>query len=380
MKTTGVIGAGTMGSGIAQVAAAAGQQVVLADVFPEALQRAQHQLSKGLDSLVSKGKMEKETAHQIMGRIRFTSNIGDLAPCDLVIEAIIENPDLKKSTFQKAEAVVSGHCVLASNTSSLSITSIAAACKKPERFLGLHFFNPAQIMKLVEVIPAVQTESALAGKMQDLMRAWGKIPVLAKDTPAFIVNRVARPFYGEALRIYDEGLAGMATIDWAMKSLAGFPMGPFELMDFIGHDVNFTVTETVFQAFYQDPRYMPSFSQKRLLEAGFLGRKTGRGFYDYAENSAKPEPVQDEKLGLMIRNRILCMLINEAAEAVQYGIASETDVDLAMTKGVNYPKGLLAWASELGFENVVKELDDLFHFYHDPRYRCSGWLRRKAGK
>jgi 3-hydroxybutyryl-CoA dehydrogenase len=380
MKTIGVIGAGTMGSGIAQVAASAGHSVVLYDAFPEALKRAENQLKKGLDNLVAKGKMEADEGTQIMGRIQFSAKTEDLSGSNLVAEAIIEQPELKKSIFQKVEAEVSENCILASNTSSLSITSLAAACKKPGRFIGLHFFNPAQIMKLVEVIPAAQTDKGLPAQMQELMRSWGKIPVLAKDTPAFIVNRVARPFYGEALRMYDEGLADMATIDWAMKTLAGFPMGPFELMDFIGHDVNFTVTETVFQAFYQDPRYMPSFSQKRLLEAGFLGRKSGRGFYDYSENSSKPEPVEDEKLGLMIRNRILCMLINEAAEAVQYGIATEADVDLAMTKGVNYPKGLLAWASEMGYENVVKELDGLFHFYHDQRYRCSGWLRRKAGK
>jgi 3-hydroxybutyryl-CoA dehydrogenase len=378
MRTIGVIGAGTMGSGIAQVASAAGHSVVLFDAFPETLVKAHHQLKSGLDAQISKGKIEKNIADEILGRIYFSSDFQDFASSDLVIEAIVENLEVKKSIFQKVEPVVSENCVLASNTSSLSITSIAAACKKPERFLGLHFFNPAQVMKLVEVIPAIQTNPGLVLEMSHLMKSWGKIPVQAKDTPAFIVNRVARPFYGEALRIFDEGIADMATIDWALKSLAGFPMGPFELMDFIGHDVNFVVTESVFQAFYHDPRYMPSFTQKRLLEAGFLGRKSGRGFYQYGELVQKPEPQMDENLGQKIWMRIVSMLINEAAEAVQYGIATEADVDLAMTKGVNYPKGLLAWGSELGFDKVVEELDYLFDYYHDSRYRCSSWLRKKV--
>jgi 3-hydroxybutyryl-CoA dehydrogenase len=377
MKTIGVIGAGTMGSGIAQVAASAGQFVILVDAFPQALEKAKYQLQKSLYGLVAKGKLEKPVAEQILERILFSSDFQALRPCDLVIEAIVENLEIKKATFQKVEALVSENCILASNTSSLSITSIAASCQKPERFLGLHFFNPAQIMKLVEVIPAIQSKPGLGNEMADWMRAWGKIPVLAKDTPAFIVNRVARSFYGEALRIFDEGLADMATIDWAMKSLAGFPMGPFELMDFIGHDVNFVVTESVFQAFYGDPRYMPSFTQKRLLEAGFLGKKSGKGFYEYGENSVKPEPNTSKGLGEKIWKRIVAMLINEAAEAAQFGIASPEDIDMAMTRGVNYPKGLFQWAKEWGYKQVVKELDDLFAFYHDPRYRCSAWLRNQ---
>jgi 3-hydroxybutyryl-CoA dehydrogenase len=233
-------------------------------------------------------------------------------------------------------------------------------------------------MKLVEIIPAVQTEAQTLTLALETVRSWGKITVLAKDTPGFIVNRVARPFYGEALRILDEGIADMATIDWAMKTIGGFPMGPFELMDFIGHDVNFVVTETVFQAFYYDPRYMPSFSQKRLLEAGYLGRKSGKGFYDYTEGASKPQPAENSELGKTIVNRILAMLINEAAEALHYSIASATDIDLAMTKGVNYPMGLLAWGKELGYHQIVAHLDHLFDTYHDPRYRCSIGLRKLA--
>ncbi|MGB1121781.1 MAG: 3-hydroxyacyl-CoA dehydrogenase family protein, partial [Saprospiraceae bacterium] len=213
---------------------------------------------------------------------------------------------------------------------------------------------------------------------KSIIDSWGKLTVLAKDTPGFIVNRVARPFYGEALRILEENVATAATIDWAMTEIGGFKMGPFTLMDYIGHDVNYTVTETVFKAFYYDDRYKPSFTQKRLAEAGYLGRKTGKGFYDYSENAPKPEPNKDEELGKYIVNRIVMMLINEAADALFLNIATRDDIDTAMTKGVNYPKGLLKWADEFGIQNVVVRLDAMFDDYRESRYRCSPLLRRMA--
>jgi 3-hydroxybutyryl-CoA dehydrogenase len=378
MKTVGVIGLGTMGIGIAQVAAAAGCQVWMFDTFPASLETAKPRLQKTLSGLAAKGKLSEAEAQATIDRLHTAQQLSDLSGCDLVIEAIIENRELKASLFQELEPLVSDGCILATNTSSLSIASLAAACKNPGRFIGIHFFNPASIMKLVEIIPAVQTEARTLQLALDTIRSWGKITVLAKDTPGFIVNRVARPFYGEALRILDEGIADKATIDWAMKTLGGFPMGPFELMDFIGHDVNYVVTETVFQAFFYDPRYMPSFSQKRLLEAGYLGRKSGKGFYDYSEGASKPLPTEDPVLGKMISDRVLAMLINEAAEALHYGIATAEDIDLAMTKGVNYPKGLLAWGREMGYQKIVNQLDDLFAHYHEPRYRCSPGLRKLA--
>jgi 3-hydroxybutyryl-CoA dehydrogenase len=311
-------------------------------------------------------------------RIRYIGSLLDFSACGLVIEAIIEDLDIKRSVFEQLEEVVKEDCVLATNTSSLSVAAIAAACRLPERVMGLHFFNPAPLMALVEIVPAVQTQAELVQKATRWMKEWGKIPVIAKDTPGFIVNRVARPFYGEALRIYEEGIADPATIDWAMTELGGFRMGPFALMDYIGHDVNYTVTETVFTAFYYDPRYRPSFAQKRLVEAGYLGRKSGRGFYDYREGTRQPEPQKDKALGQTILDRILSMLINEAADALYLHIASREDIDLAMHKGVNYPKGLLVWGEEIGFGEIVQRMDALYDLYREDRYRCSPWLRARS--
>ena len=373
---TGVIGAGAMGTGIAQVAAMAGHEVVLYDTSAEALERARLQLQQVLQRLQEKGKINN--AEEILNRVVFATELQAFSGTGLIIEAIVERLAVKQEVFRAVEALVAEDCVIATNTSSLSVTSIAAACQKPERVLGLHFFNPAPLMALVEIVPAVQTREGLASEMKILMERWGKVPVIAKDTPGFIVNRVARPFYGEALRIFEEGVADMATIDWAMTELGKFRMGPFALMDYIGHDVNYVVTETVFQSFFYDPRYKPSFTQKRLLEAGWLGRKSGRGFYNYFEVASIPEPDRDPVVGKQIVDRILALLINEAADALHLGVATAQDLDLAMTKGVNYPKGLLAWCDEMGAAQVLKTLDDLYAEYHEDRYRASVLLRRKA--
>jgi len=376
MKQVGIIGGGAMGSGIAQIAATAGCKVILFDTKPEALELSKEKLTKIMDRLVEKEKLNLTEANAIKSNITYTDNLKAIAKSDLIIEAIVENLDIKKTVFSAIEKIVSRECIIASNTSSLSITSIAAACKNPERVIGIHFFNPAPLMPLVEIIPALQTTEQVAKDTRLLIDSWGKITVLAKDTPGFIVNRVARPFYGEAIRIFEEGIADVATVDWAMKELGEFRMGPFELTDYIGHDVNFVVTETVFKAFYYDPRFKPSFSQKRLVEAGRLGRKSGHGFYDYSENALKPEPRKDLVLGKQIVTRILAMLINEAADALFLNIASAKDLDLAMTKGVNYPKGLLAWADEIGLDVVLKQLEELYTYYCEDRYRPSPLLRK----
>ncbi|MEO1624428.1 MAG: 3-hydroxyacyl-CoA dehydrogenase NAD-binding domain-containing protein [Bacteroidota bacterium] len=376
--TVGIIGTGSMGSGIAQVAATAGHDVHLYDTRAEALDKAFAKLRKILSRLVEKGRMDQPTANAILGRIHPVADLSAFSNCDLVIEAIVENLEIKQSVFQKVEAIVSSDCLLASNTSSLPIAAIAAACERPERVLGIHFFNPAPLMKLVEIIPAVQSDPAKVDQAKSIIEGWGKLAVLAKDTPGFIVNRIARPFYGEALRILEEGIADIATIDWAMKEIGGFRMGPFQLMDYIGNDINYTVTETVFKAFYYDPRYKPSFTQRRMAEAGYLGRKAGRGYYRYDDNATPPEPNKNQALGESIVSRIVLMLINEAADALFWQVATRDDIDLAMTKGVNYPKGLLRWADELGIEQCVQQMDALQSEYLEDRYRCSPLLRRMA--
>lgn len=378
--TITVLGAGSMGTGIAQVAATAGHKVILYDTNGEALKKAQAFILKMLNRSAEKGRMSDGDAKAIFGRLYLAEDLAAARESDLVIEAIIENLEIKQSVFKKLEDIVSAECILASNTSSLSIASIAAACEHPERVVGIHFFNPAPLMKLVEVIPAIQTDAKVLKTARTWIDKMGKLTVLAKDTPGFIVNRVARPFYGEALRMYEEGIAEPATIDWVMTEIGGFRMGPFTLMDYIGNDINYTVTATVFKAFYYDPRYRPAFTQQRLSEAGYLGRKSGKGYYEYGENSVRPEPNKDKVLGNQIFSRILVMLINEAADALHLRIANREDIDLAMTKGVNYPKGLLAWADEIGIDNCVKQIDALYDEYHEDRYRCSSLLRRMQRK
>ena len=367
-----------MGAGIAQVAAQSGHEVVLVDVNQVQLDKAKLSLVKILDRMIEKGNLDESGKNNLLNRLQFSTQMTDFRGTGLVIEAIVEKLEIKHAVFKEIEEIVGMDCIIASNTSSLSIASIGSVLKFPARVIGIHFFNPAPLMPLVEIIPAVQTSEETLASAKSIIDSWGKITVVCKDTPGFIVNRVARPFYGEALRVYEEGLADFATIDWAMTELAGFRMGPFTLMDYIGNDINYTVTETVFAAFYYDPRFKPSFTQKRHMEAGFLGRKTGRGYFDYSEGIAMPAPKKDEKLGQQIVDRILAMLINEAYDALFLNIATREDIDLAMTKGVNYPKGLLAWSEEIGLKTVLSRLEDLFQEYGEDRYRPNPLLKRLA--
>lgn len=371
----GVVGAGTMGSGIAQLAATAGHDVLLVDVNETVLQKAQTTIQQALGRLAEKGRISNSDVAAIFGRIYFHNEMNLLKDAQFVIEAIVEDLKIKAELFMQLEKVVNDSCILASNTSSLSINALASVCRVPSRFMGLHFFNPVTLMPLVEHIPALQTHKEVLDKSLICIREWGKWSVIAKDTPGFIVNRIARPYYSEALRIYEEGIADFATIDYAMTNIHNFKMGPFTLMDFIGNDVNYAVTKSVWEACYSEPRYKPSITQRNLVAAKWLGKKTGKGYYNY--DLPLPEPNKEDRILISrIANRILYMLLNEAVDAWYYGLASYEDIETAMTKGVNYPMGLLHWAKELGIQHCLKGMEDLHDYYKEDRYRPSPGFKK----
>lgn len=378
MIKVGVIGSGAMGRGIAQVAATAGHAVIIYDTNKSALEKSKSGLDTTLKKLTEKQKISEQKASEISSLITYADDLKSFADCGLIIEAVIENLEVKQKLFSELENIVSAECILASNTSSLSITSIASTCKKTNRVLGIHFFNPAPLMPLVEIIPGISSDKNVVETSRKLIDSWGKVTVHAKDTPGFIVNRVARSYYGESIRIAEEGIADYATIDWALREFGGFKMGPFELMDFIGNDINYKVTETVWEQFFYEPKFKPSFTQKRLFEAKYFGKKSGKGYYDYSEGAVKPEPKKNQELGKQIFNRVIAMLINEAIDALHLNVATKEDLDLAMTKGVNYPKGLLKWGDEIGLQNVLSTLTNLQEEYGEDRYRPSVLLKRMA--
>ena len=284
-----VVGTGAMGAGIAQVAAAAGHTVKLLDNRPGAAAKAVAGIRAQFEKMAAKGKLTATDAKAAGERLIPVEQLADLADAGLITEAIVENLEAKQTLYRDLEAIVGPDCIFGTNTSSISVTAIGAALKHPERLAGLHFFNPAPLMALVEIVSGLVTDKAIAETLFATAAAWGKTPVHAKSTPGFIVNRVARPYYAEALRLAHEGAADYATIDACCREAGGFRMGPFELMDMIGHDVNFAVTNSVWRAFYNDQRFLPSLLQQELVDAGFFGKKTRRGFYDYREGAVKPE-------------------------------------------------------------------------------------------
>jgi 3-hydroxybutyryl-CoA dehydrogenase len=483
-----IVGSGMMGVGIAQLAAVAGHRVVLYDIRPEALTKAVDNLKKGVQRLVEKDHISAEEGHQAADRITTAQSLSNLGAAGMVIEAAVEDLQVKRALFSEFEAVVSRDCILASNTSSLSITAIASHLKYPERVVGMHFFNPVHAMHLVEVVRGLATSDLCAQTAYATATRWGKAPVYAKSTPGFIVNRVARPYYVEALRLLNERAGTPASIDAIMREAGGFRMGPFELMDLIGNDTNLAVTKSMFQAYFCDPRFSPSVIQQELVDACYFGRKVGRGFYQYGGDTLPPEPVSEpvalsprraslkgedlfvsaikqrcqkavittesfegedavikagtailaltdgrtasqravdtgfantvlvdlaldfltsktvavaraaacsdeafyEAVGLLqaagysvirlrdlpglVVMRTVAMLVNEAADAVNQGVCSAADLDSAMEKGVNYPRGPLAWADTIGVKRIQIALKNLGDFYGEDRYRISPLL------
>lgn len=374
--SVGIVGGGTMGRGIAYAAALNRCRTALYEISPHVLESAREEIYGILNRQKEKGRFSESEVRNLKEHIRFTCETADLAKSDLVIEAVVEELSVKKNVFSEMEKLISSDAIIATNTSSLSVTSIASACKDPSRVVGMHFFNPAYLMPLVEIVPGLASSIEAVDRAREIVHSWNKTPVIARDTPGFIVNRIARPFYGEALRILEENIADAPTIDWAMKVIGGFRMGPFELMDLIGNDINYKVSESVFEGLYYDSRYRPSVTQKRMVEAGRLGRKTGQGFYDYSPEALNEEPVKDIELAREIWFRIISMLINEAADALHKNIASREDIDLAMMKGVNYPLGLLKWADEIGPEKILNKLTELQQEYGEERYRPSLLLKK----
>ncbi|WP_029210142.1 3-hydroxyacyl-CoA dehydrogenase NAD-binding domain-containing protein [Arsenicicoccus bolidensis] len=374
-----VVGAGAMGSGIAQVAAQAGHEVVLVDARDGAAEEAIERLRATLGRLADKGRITADEAAAAAGRLRAAEDVRSLPACRLVIEAVVEDLEVKREIFATLAARQDADTILASNTSSLSITAIAEGIAHPERIIGLHFFNPPPLMALVEVVRGARSGADSVEEACELVRAWGKTPVRCASTPGFIVNRVARPFYGEAQRMVAEGIADAATIDAALRG-AGFKMGPFELTDLIGQDVNLAVGTSVWEQTDHDARYEPTAYQQDLVARGALGRKTGQGVYRYDDSGraldASPDEAAVELLvGGPVRTdpvaRTLAMLVNEALAVVVRGEASAEDVDTAMRLGTNYPRGPIEWGREIGFDVIKDQLEELAAIYPGGRYRPS---------
>ena len=384
----GILGAGTMGAGIAQVVAEAGIDAILHDPIPGAYKRARERVAGYLQRKVEKGTLDEAAAADALARLHPAESLDELAAVDLLVEAIPEELELNREAFGRLDALAPSTTILATNTSSLSIARIAAATEHPERVVGMHFFNPVPLMALVEVVAGPRTASAVADATIFAARRLGKTPVLAADTPGFIVNRVARPFYLEAMRILGDGAASVEQIDEAARAV-GFRMGPFELIDTIGADINLSVSQSLHEAFFFDPRYRPHPVQRMLVDAGRLGRKAGGGFYDYDADGVRGTPwsalaqrpsgpALDRLTEDLIAGRMLATIVNEAASAVADGVAAPGAIDTAMRLGANYPSGPLEWGERIGLARVVRTLEGLHAAVPDGRYRVVPLLRSLA--
>ena len=389
IATVGVLGAGVMGAGIAQVAAEAGLEVMLHDPVDGASERALERIGGFLHRKAEKGQLTEADAGAAHARLRSIAKVGELARSDIVIEAIPEKLKLKRDAFRRLDADAVAETILASNTSSLSIAQIASATERPERVIGMHFFNPGPLMSLVEVIPGPMTASEVVDRVALLARRLAKTPVIAADTPGFIVNRVQRALYLEAFRIFEEGVASLPAIDEAMRQL-GFRLGPFELADVVGTDVNLAAGTAIFEGFYGDSRYRPAQVQRRVVDAGRLGRKSGAGYYDYTDEGSRGDPwaallqrpADAPSLPALdaaqIGARILAAIVNEAASAVADGVAAPGSIDVAMRLASNWPEGPIAWGERIGLASVVHTLDALHAAVPDGRYRVNPLLRARA--
>src|SRR5215208_5958400 len=373
MVDIAVVGAGTMGAGIAESVASAGLSVVMVDVREEALDRGLGTIEKDLERRVKRGRIPEEERREVLGRVSATTDLEACAAAAVVIEAVIEDAEVKRKVFGDLEGVVAGEAVLATNTSSLSVAGIAAGTERPERVVGMHFFNPVPAMRLVEVATGPSTDPSAVRRVEEVAERLGKTPIRVSDTPGFVVNRVARPFYLEALRLVEAG-GRPEQIDASVRDV-GFRMGPLELADLIGNDVNLAVSESLFERYYYQPRFRPSHLQRSMVEGGSLGRKSGRGFYDYGEEGkVEGEPAEPQE---DISLRITSCIVNEAFLALSEGVATAEDIDRAMKLGANYPKGPFEWVEEIGAHSIVETLDSLRAAYGDA-YLAAPALRESA--
>ena len=383
-RVVGVLGAGTMGSGIAQLAARAGARTLLHDPLPDALQRGAQRARDGLAKEAAKGKLSSEEADAANARLQPVAALDAMSECELVIEAAPERLELKHELYARLAEIVSDECVLASNTSSLLVTAIASVVPHPERVVGMHFFNPAPVMRLLEVVAGEQSDERSLALAHATGEAMGKTVIRAQDGPGFLVNRCNRPFGLEALRLLQERIADIETIDRIVRVEGGFRMGPFELMDLVGVDTGLEISKSFYEQSFGEPRWRPSPITARYVAAGRYGRKSGRGYYDYSRDPYRP-PDPDPPAGDAdaeaqpvaggVLERIVCQVINECAFALGEGVGTAQDIDTGMVLGLNYPRGPLAWADEIGLDHVLAVLDGLWEEYREERYRAAPVLR-----
>ncbi|MHC5006966.1 MAG: 3-hydroxyacyl-CoA dehydrogenase NAD-binding domain-containing protein [Planctomycetota bacterium] len=399
-NTVGILGTGTMGAGIAQVAAASGWTVLLADVDEATARTAIEGISKRLDRLVEKGKLSAGQRDEAAARLGVATKAASFAPCHLIVEAVVEDLDVKAKVLRTVLGALADDAIIASNTSSLSISRLGEAIGRPRRTVGMHFFNPAPLMKLVEVIAGRETDAGVVDQTCTIATSWGKITARAADVPGFIVNHVARPYYLEALRILEEGLAGADEIDAAMRDVGEFRMGPLELVDLIGLDVNLATTRSVWEQLDGPPLLRPCPLQEKLVADGHLGRKTGRGIYSYEGNTPAPaidigrKPMEipevlrvavddfaaaaTDRTGNEVQRyvlaRILVALIAQAALAHERGVATKDDIDTALKYGTNYPKGPFEWSGQIGLDRCARLLKALNDTVADDRFAVPALL------